>query len=131
MSFSLNELWYDIKLSKMQSPFLNSWKRERRGKIPLLSYSSKRGKREVLMSFFICYALEMVMESSIILNFSLIRENMSLKLWGYTLFMWFPKGEKPMCRKRGKIVVVLEKVIHSLNSCFKSFSRFFIVHARF
>ena len=63
----------------------------------------------------------MVMESSIILNFSLIRGNMSLKLWGYSLFLWLPKREKPMCRKRQNFVGVLERVIHSLDSCLISF----------
>ena len=55
---------------------------------------------------------------------------MSLKSWGYSLFLWLPKREKPMCRKRGNFVVVLKRVIHSLNSCFNFNLRCFIVHAR-
>ena len=67
------------------------------------------------MSLFFVMVLEMVMESSIMLKVSLIRRNVSLKLCGYSLFLWFPKGEKPMCRKRENFVVKWKRVNHSSN----------------
>ena len=88
MSLSLKELWYAINKRRMKSPFLNSSKRERRGKIHVLLLLFKNRKEGSFGCFLFCYGLEMVMESSIILNFSLIRVNMSLKLCGYSLFLW-------------------------------------------
>ena len=38
------------------------------GKIPLLSYSSRRGKRKVIGSFLNYYAFEMIRESSLMLK---------------------------------------------------------------
>ena len=93
MSLSLKELWYAIKQRRMKSPFLNSWKRERRGKIPLLLLLFKKRKEGSLDVFLFVMVLEMVMESSIMLKVSLIRRNVSLKLCGYSLFLWFPKGK--------------------------------------
>ena len=130
MNFSLNELWYALNLSMMQIPFLNSWKREEGGKSLFSPTLQEEERGKFWKSLFICYAFEMFMESSIILNFSLIRGNISLKSWGYSRFLWLPKGKKPMCRKRGNFVVVLERVIHSSNSYFNSFLRCFTVTSR-
>ena len=47
------------------------------------------------------------MESSIIPSVSLIRLNVSLKLCGYYLFFWFPKGKAYV--GKGKYVVVMEE----------------------
>ena len=44
----------------------------------------------------------------------------------YSLFLRLPKGEKPMCRKIGDFVVMWEKVIYSLNSCFNFIFKMFI-----
>ena len=77
MSFSLKELWYAIKQKRMKSPFLNSWKRERRGKIPLLLLLFKKRKEGSFGCLFFDMVLEMVMESSIILKVYLIMRNVS------------------------------------------------------
>ena len=94
MCLSLEELWYAIKQRRMKSPFLNSWKRERRGKIPLLLLLFKKRKEGSFgcLSFFVM-VFEMVMDSSIMLKVSLIRLNVSLKSCRYYLFFWFPKGK--------------------------------------
>ena len=55
MNFSLNKLWYALKLSMMQSPFLNSWKRERRGKILLLLLLFKNRKEGSFGCLLFCY----------------------------------------------------------------------------
>ena len=70
MSLFLNELWYAIKQRKMKNLFLNSWKRERRGKIPLLLLLFKKRKEGIFGCLLFVMVLEMVMESSIKLNVS-------------------------------------------------------------
>ena len=45
---------------------------------------------------------------------------------GYSLFLRLPKGESLCVGKEGKFVVMLEKVIYSLNSCFKFIFKMFI-----
>ena len=82
-----------IKQRRMKNPFLNSWKRERRGKIPLLLLLFKKRKEGSFGCLSFVMVLEMVMESSIMLKVSLIRRIESLKLCGYSLFLWFPKGK--------------------------------------
>ena len=121
MNFSLNKIWYALKLSMRQSPFLNSWKRERRGKIPLLLLLFKKRKEGSFGCLFFYYGS--LNGYGVFHNAKgvLIRRNVSVNLCGYSLFLWFPKGEKPMCRKRGNFVVKWKRVNHSSNSCFNSF----------
>ena len=72
--------WYAIKKNGCETPFLNPWKRDKKGKIPLLLLLSKnRGKGNVVDVFFL-WVLEVVMESSIMLIFSLKGLKESLKL---------------------------------------------------
>ena len=67
--------------------------------------------------FLNCYAFEMVMESSIILNLSLIRAK-CLQVMGYSLFLRLPKGESLCIGKEGNFMVMLEKAIYRLNLMF-------------
>ena len=100
-----------------QSPFLNSWKRERRREkylfFPTLQ-EEERGKF-FEVSWFLYF--EMDGESSLMINRSWLRLMLLRMLW-FTVFSWGFLNVKAYVWKRGENWRLCLRMFHSSNLCF-------------
>ena len=91
---------FEAKYDAKPLPKLLEEGKKRENSSSLLLFKKRKEGSFGCLSF--CYGFfEMVMESSIMLKLSLIRGNMSLKLWGYTLSCGFLKGKSLCVGKEG------------------------------
>ena len=80
---------------------------KKEGKVPLLSYFSRRGKRESFGNFLIFMLLKWI-GSHPNAKVVLVKANFTLNVMVYSLFMRLLKWESLCVGKRGKFVVMME-----------------------